>query len=210
MLLVGLTGGIGSGKSGVAEVMRRYGAHILDADHLAREITSPGSPALTELVEAFGPDCLTETGELDRKRLAEITLSAPERRRLLEVILHPRINSLAQQRAGMIGEHSPGAIVIYEAALLLESGAERLVDRVVVVDLPEILQFKRASARGDRDPEQIRTMIARQWPRSKRLQYADDIIDNSGTWTKTEQQVVELMVQYRELAQTRPRPSSAP
>ncbi|KPV41414.1 hypothetical protein AN478_02225 [Thiohalorhabdus denitrificans] len=200
MLLVGLTGGIGSGKSSVSRAFGELGAHVLDADELAREVLAPGSGALDEVVAALGRDLLTAEGQLDRARLAERVFSDDEARSTLEAILHPRINALAHSRAQALGERFPGAVVLYDAALLLESGARDMVDRVAVVDVDPEVQVQRAVARGDRDAEQVRAIMAAQWPRERRLRYADDRIDNNGPWAETEGQVRELMERYRRLA----------
>ncbi|MFP4561253.1 MAG: dephospho-CoA kinase [Thiohalorhabdus sp.] len=200
MLLVGLTGGIGSGKSSVSRAFAELGAHVLDADRLAREMLLPGSEALEEVTSALGRDLLTGEGALDRARLADRVFADDEARSTLEAILHPRINALARSRAEALGEQFPEAVVLYDAALLLESGAQEMVDRVAVVDVDPEVQVQRAIARGDRDAEQVRAIMDAQWPRERRLRYADDRIDNNGPWAETERQVRELMERYRGLA----------
>ncbi|MFP4614420.1 MAG: dephospho-CoA kinase [Thiohalorhabdus sp.] len=200
MLLVGLTGGIGSGKSSVSRVFAELGAHVLDADRLAREMLLPGSEALEEVTSALGRDLLTGEGALDRARLADRVFADDEARSTLEAILHPRINALARSRAEALGEQFPEAVVLYDAALLLESGAQEMVDRVAVVDVDPEVQVQRAVARGDREAEQVRAIMDAQWPRERRLRYADDRIDNNGPWAETERQVRELMERYRGLA----------
>ncbi|HKJ87606.1 MAG TPA: dephospho-CoA kinase [Gammaproteobacteria bacterium] len=200
MLLVGLTGGIGSGKTAVSRAFRERGAWVIDADQLAREVLAPGSEALDEVAETLGPDVLTPAGELDRDRLAERVFADDRARAALDGILHHRINELARRRAAAIGSRCPDAVVIYEAAVLLESGARELVDRVVVVDVDEATQLRRAVARGDRDADQVRAIMRAQWPRQRRLACADDCIDNCGPWQETERQVEELMERFRRLA----------
>jgi dephospho-CoA kinase len=200
MLHVGLTGGIGAGKSAVSASLRSHGAHILDADQLARELLAPGSEVLEEVVAAFGDDLLDPDGRLVRQRLAERVFADPAARARLDGILHPRINALERERAAAIAARLPEAVIVYEAPLLLESGAGREVDRILVVDLPEALQRERAIARGDRDPDQVRAIMAAQCSREERLSRAHDVIDNSGSWAATEQQIGALMERYRELA----------
>ncbi|MFA9459349.1 dephospho-CoA kinase [Thiohalorhabdus methylotrophus] len=200
MLLVGLTGGIGSGKSSISRAFAGRGAHILDADQLAREVLAPGSEVLDEVAAELGGDILTESGDLDRARLAERIFDDSDARATLDGILHPRINELARRRAAAIGDRFPKAVVLYDAALLLESGAENLVDRVLVVDADPETQVRRAVARGDRDAGQVRAIMAAQWSRERRLRHADDRIDNDGDWAETLRQVEELMERYRRLA----------
>ncbi|MEF8794292.1 dephospho-CoA kinase [Thiohalorhabdus sp.] len=200
MLHVGLTGGIGAGKSSVSEGFRERGAHILDADQLARELTVPGSEALAEIIEAFGRNVLDDEGGLCRGRLAERVFADAGERQRLDAILHPRINALEKDRTAVIGAHNPHALVIYEAPLLLESGADRQVERILVVDLPEELQVERAIARGNRSADQVRAIMASQCSRRERLRRAHDVIDNSGPWQATARQIDALMAHYRTLA----------
>ncbi|HKL78245.1 MAG TPA: dephospho-CoA kinase [Gammaproteobacteria bacterium] len=204
MLHVGLTGGIGAGKSSVSAAMRDLGAHILDADQLARELLVPGSEALEAVAEAFGPGLLTASGELDRQELARRVFADEAARARLDAILHPRINALEARRAAALAERFPSAVVVYDAALLLESGAEAGMDRVVVVDVAPAVQWQRTLARGERSAEQIQAIMDAQWPRARRLQKADDIIDNNGPWSATGAQVAQLMERYRALARTGP------
>jgi dephospho-CoA kinase len=200
MLHVGLTGGIGAGKSAVSQGFRERGAHVIDADQLARELLAPGSELLERVVAAFGRDLLDDDGRLVRSRLAERIFADDDARRQLEALLHPRINALEAERAAAIGARLPQAVVLYEAPLLLESGAAGNVDRVLVVDLPEALQLERATARRDRSDDQVRAIMAAQCRRQERLQRADDVIDNSGPWPATAQQIEALMERYRALA----------
>jgi dephospho-CoA kinase len=200
MLHVGLTGGIGAGKSSVSTAMRERGAHLLDADQLARELLVPGSEALAAVAAAFGRGILTGTGELDRAALARRIFADDDARATLDGILHPRINALERRRAAAIGDRIPGAVVVYDAALLLESGGQEGVDRVLVVDVSPEVQWERATARGERSPDQVRAIMAAQWPRERRLRHADDVIDNNGPWAETVAQVERLMERYRALA----------
>lgn len=200
MLHVGLTGGIGSGKSTVARALVDRGAHLLDADQLARELLAPDSAVLDEVAAAFGRDILDAQGRLDRRALADRVFTDPERREVLDRILHPRINALERERTAAIGARFPKAVVVYEAPLLVESGAHRAVDRVAVVDVTPERQWQRAIERGDRPEEQIRAIMEAQCSREKRLRFADDVIDNDGPWQETERQLDVLMEEYRDLA----------
>ncbi|MFB6260606.1 MAG: dephospho-CoA kinase [Thiohalorhabdaceae bacterium] len=206
MLHVGLTGGIGAGKSSVSEGFRERGAHILDADQLARDLMAPGSETLEEVADTFGRDILDDQGQLRRDRLAARAFGDDEARERLDAILHPRINALEARHAAAIGARFPGAVVIYEAPLLLESGADRNVHRILVVDLPEELQLERATARGERSPDQVRAIMAAQFNRQERLSRAHDVIDNSGPWEATERQIATLMPHYRTLATQKDNP----
>ncbi len=202
MLVVGLTGGIGAGKSAVARALRQRCAHLIDADQLARELLAPEGDALQEVVDAFGNGILDAQGRIDRARLAAEVFADEAARATLEAILHPRINALARRRAAAIGSRLPEAVVVYEAPLLLESGAADQVDRVLVVDVTPDVQWERAMSRGERPADQIRAIMAAQWARSDRLRHADDVIDNNGPWEDTEAQVEALMERYRALART--------
>ena len=204
MLVVGLTGGIGAGKSAVGQALRDRGAHLIDADKLSRELLAPDGPALQEVVSAFGPEVLDPMGRLDRSRLAELVFADEASRTALEEILHPRINALARERAAAIGARIPDAVVVYEAPLLLESGARDQVDRILVVDAAPEVQLQRAVARGDRSADQIRAIMDAQWPRETRLRQADDVVDNNGPWAETETQLDALMEKYRALARQGP------
>lgn len=197
MLHVGLTGGLASGKSAVAALLAELGAWVLDADELAREVTAPGNEGLAAVLAEFGAAYRTAAGELDRSALARHVFSDPGALHRLEALLHPRIQALEQQRAREIADRDPGAVVIYEAALLLESGGDRHVDRVAVVDVSPQVQWQRALARGDRSQGQIRAALGRQLDRSDRLARADDIIDNNGPWQATRDQVETLFTRYQ-------------
>lgn len=195
MHVFGLTGGIGSGKSTVAERLRTRGVPIVDADELARSVVRAGSPALTEIVQHFGPGVLQADGELDRAVLAARVFSAPEQRALLEAITHPRIRAAAQQRFAELaaaGEPLAG----YDVPLLYERGLERELGLVIVVDAPEALRVTRAAARDQVDSERVRARIAAQLPLSEKVARADLVIDNSGslteTWERTDGALAEL------------------
>lgn len=203
MLHVGLTGGVGAGKSAVAALFAELGAHVLDADQLSREVTAPGSEGLAAVVAAFGNGVLHAQGGLDRAALGSAVFGDNQALARLEAILHPRIRDLEQQRVRTIADESPEAVVVYEAALLLESGGDAGVDRMAVVDAPPELQWQRARARGDRGSDQIRTMLERQLSRPRRLARADDIIDNGGPWAATRARVRGLYDYYQAWARQR-------
>ncbi|MCW8125636.1 dephospho-CoA kinase [Microbulbifer halophilus] len=196
MFIVGLTGGIGSGKSAAAECFRKLGVNVVDADWAARVVVEPGQPALEKIAEHFGADVLRDTGALDRARLRGLIFDNPAERGWLEGLLHP----LIREEIVRALRANESTYAILESPLLIESGQTELVDRVCVVDLPETLQLERASARDGNDPEQIRKIMAAQLSRQGRLEKADDVLDNSGSLAGLQEQVEALHRKYREMA----------
>ncbi|WP_345780044.1 dephospho-CoA kinase [Microbulbifer litoralis] len=193
---MGLTGGIGSGKSAAAACFRDLGINVVDADWAARVVVEPGQPALAGIAEHFGADVLRDTGALDRARLRALIFDNPAERAWLEGLLHP----LIREEIVRALDASESAYAILESPLLIESGQTALVDRVCVMDLPEALQLQRASARDGNDPEQIRKIMAAQLSREARLEKADDVLDNSGELTDLKSQVETLHQHYLQLA----------
>lgn len=196
MLRIALTGGIGSGKSTVAERFAARGVPIVDADALAHELTRPAQPAVAEIAAAFGDTVLKPHGELDRGILRSLVFADPEARKRLEGILHPRIRAAMLDRLAEI--QAPYAILVIP--LLFETGQQDLAERVLVVDLPERLQIQRVQARSGLDPETIRAIIASQVARADRLAGGDDIIDNSADAAALEPQIEDLHKRYLALA----------
>jgi len=172
--VVGLTGGIGSGKSAAAETFRTMGIEVIDADALAREVVEPGQPALDAIAAHFGSDILTAEGHLNRAALRKIVFTNPKQKSWLENLLHPLIAELLQQRLN--ATTSPYAIL--ESPLLLETEQHELVDRVLIIDVDEKTQIARAVARDGSDEELIRSIIASQINRADRIQHADDLVSN--------------------------------
>ena len=198
MLTVALTGGIGSGKSTVADGFARLGVPILDADVLARELTGPGEPALEEIRAAFGPGVIQPDGRLDRAALRRIVFADQAARRRLEAILHPRIRA---RMLAWLGEvRAPYAILVIP--LLFEAGQTDLVDRILVVDLPEDEQVRRVQTRSGLVEAEIRRILATQATRAERLAGADDRIDNSAGFAALEAQVERLHRRYLGLARS--------
>lgn len=197
MLTVGLTGGIGSGKTAVSDAFARRGVPVIDTDLIARELVGPGEPALAAIVRRFGADCLTPDGELDRRRLRRIVFDDESARRDLEAILHPLIRAAVRERIARLA--APYALVVIP--LLAENPAFReLLDRVLVVDVPEAVQLARVMARDAMDEAQTRRMLAAQADRTRRLAIADDTIDNSGSPADLEHRVATLHRRYLALA----------
>ena len=177
-LRVGLTAGIGAGKSEVSPLLADLGAVIIDYDLLAREAVEPGQPALAAIVERFGPDVLLPDGTLDRPKLGELVFDDAEARRDLEAITHPAIGALA-----LAAEQAapPGAVVVHDHPLLVELGMDAACDVVVVVDVPVELQIDRLVEFRGMTESAARARIAAQTSRAERLAAADIVIDNSGS-----------------------------
>jgi dephospho-CoA kinase len=188
-LLVGLTGGIATGKSTVSEMLRQLGCQIIDADLLARDVVEPGRPALAEIVAEFGPEVVTAGGALDRKKLGAIVFTNPERRRRLEAITHPAIRALFMARLDALAEKGFAGIVIFDAAVMIESGNYKNMDRLVVVVTDEATQMARLRGRDGTDDAEGRRKIASQMPLAEKAKLADYVIDNSGSREATAEQV---------------------
>jgi dephospho-CoA kinase len=176
--VVGLTGGIASGKSTVARAFAAEGIPVIDADQLAREVVAPGSEGLSELVDAFGADILAPDGSLDRKVLGARVFQSDELRRQLNAITHPRIGRLSAERIAAIDATAPYAV--YEAALLVENGLHKNMRALVVVALDEARQLERILLRDQLSEGEARARIAAQAPLAHKLAVADYVIENSG------------------------------
>jgi len=200
--VVGLTGGIGSGKTEVAGAFAALGIEIVDTDALAHRLSAPGEPGLAAIRAAFGDHVLTATGELDRARLRRRVFTDAAARAKLEAALHPLIRAEAQ-REMLSWRGAYGVIVI---PLLLErEGSRSMVDRILVVDCPEDEQVRRVVARSGLAPGEVHAIMATQISRDLRLAAADDVLDNSGPIASVEPQVRALDQRYRELAAARAR-----
>ncbi len=173
---IGLTGGIGSGKSAAADIFAELGVPVVDADLVAREVVEPGEPALQRIAEHFGADVIQSDGYLDRRQLRELIFADAAERKWLEQLLHPLINERIQYRLDSF-DHP---YVILVSPLLIESGQSRLVDYLIVVDVDEETQIQRTAARDKVAAEQVKSILASQCSRADRVQKADYLIDNSG------------------------------
>lgn len=201
MLEIGLTGGIGSGKTRVADMFAARGAALIDSDLLAHEITAPGGAAIGPLVAAFGPGCLRPDGAMDRDAMRALVFSDPTAKAKLEGITHPLIRSLTESRAAAVRAGGQHPYLIYVVPLLVESGTWRArVDRVLVVDCQEETQIARVMARNGFTRAQVLAIMARQATRAARLAVADDVIDNDGPPEALAPQVERLDAQYRQHA----------
>ena len=178
-LLVGLTGGLATGKSTVSDMLRELGCVVLDADMLAREVVEPGQPALAAIVEEFGPEVLRPDGTLDRKRLGAIVFADPPRRQRVEAITHPAIRDRFLTRLAELEAQGFAGIVVWDAPVMIESGGYKNMDRLVVVVTDAATQRARALAR-DGDAGDAERKIANQMPLADKARLADYVIDNSG------------------------------
>jgi dephospho-CoA kinase len=198
-LRIGLTGGIASGKSTVAQRFLELGVPVIDADAASREVVALGTPGLKQVSARFGPGVITENGELDRRALRDLIFADPGARRDLEDILHPLIRADMEQSAAA----AQGPYLVMAIPLLVEGGSRDRVDRVLVVDVDEAVQLQRVMARDGCSLDQARAILGAQAPRSARLAAADDVVANTGTVTDLRQAVDRLHERYLRLADAR-------
>lgn len=196
---VGLTGGIASGKSTVADIFAGLDIAVIDTDVIAREVVQPGMPAHDDIRATFGASVFADSGELDRQAMRSIVFSDPHKRRKLENILHPRIRDAAMCQA--TAAESPYVVIV--VPLLFESPMKQAMDRILVVDCSEETQLSRLLARDAEDESQARRMIKAQASREQRLSIADDVIANDGDLERTRESVLALHDKYLRLAATR-------
>jgi dephospho-CoA kinase len=190
VLLVGLTGGIGSGKSTVARLLERRGAVVIDADHLARQAVARGTSGFDLVVDTFGPGVLKPDGDLDRERLAAIIFADPERRAALEAIVHPEVARLFGERVDELRES--GRVIVYVTPLLVELGLAPAFDVVVVVTASPHLRVSRVASDRDLSPEDVRARMAAQATDEQRMEVADVLVDNDGSLAELQPQVDRL------------------
>lgn len=202
-MIIGVTGGIASGKSTVARAFARLGIPWVDADDVAREVVEPGEPALAEIAARFGKPVLNDDGSLNRRALREIVFADPAERRWLESVTHPRIRERLVERLEQL-QAGGAPYVLLVSPLLFESGQAAMVDRCLVIDVPEAVQIARTAARDDVDEAQARAIVAAQLPRAERLARADDVIDNGGDVAALDAQVQRLDQRYRRLSSAAP------
>lgn len=198
MFIVGLTGGIGSGKSTVARDFTALGVPCIDADQTARDVVEPGEPALAAIVQHFGRDILQPDGTLDRRRLREKVFAEPAARAWLNQLLHPLIRERMLQQC----QQAQGPYCLLMVPLLFENQLQSLVQRTLVIDVDEATQIRRTMQRDNTTEEQVRAIIAVQCPRPQRLALADDVLNNSDNVTPEQrrQAVAALHQHYLQLA----------
>ncbi len=197
---VGLTGGIASGKTTIADMFAALGVSIIDSDELAREVVEPGEPALESIIEHFGQSVLDANGRLDRRALRRQVFSDPQKRHLLEQIIHPAVWKKLQEGSMIMG----GPYQILVIPLLVESQGQGHVDRVLVVDCEEEVQINRLMSRDGESRINAENMLAAQSPRQDRLDSADDIIDGGESLEALQQRVSQLDQFYQDLAASLP------
>jgi len=203
MLIVGLTGGIASGKSLVTRVFRDLGAHIIDADKIVHSLLSTGQGVCREVIAHFGKDVSLPDGSVDRRKLGEIVFNHPEERAWLNQCIHPRVFEAYQIQVRHLEERQPGAIVVLDAALLIETGYHRHMDKLIVVHADQKDQVKRLMERDRFTLEQALARISSQMPLAEKRKYADYVIENTGTREETEHQARELFEKLKEEANRR-------
>lgn len=196
MFILGLTGGIGSGKTAASDYFERQSIRVVDADVVAREVVEPNQPAWQAIVEHFGHDVLLENGQLNRAWLRSKVFANEDERKWLESQTHPLIRDAIIQQL----QQATSAYAILASPLLFESKQSAFTQRTLVIDVPEDIQLIRACTRDGNNEEQIRRIMAAQLPRQERLKLADDVVDNSQSLDKLHQQLAPLHQQYLALA----------
>lgn len=197
MFVVGVTGGIGSGKTAVTDYFKQLGIDVVDADIASRTVVEPGTPALAAISQHFGDTILSADHSLDRAKLRQRIFSSPQDKQWLEQLLHPLIRDTISQQLAI----AKSPYVVFVSPLLVESQQQSICDRLLVVDVPENTQLERTMQRDNNDEQQVRRIIASQASRQHRLEAADDIIDNSGDLAALHQKIKQLHTQYLQLAE---------
>ncbi|MFD4726617.1 dephospho-CoA kinase [Streptomyces seoulensis] len=200
MLKVGLTGGIGAGKSEVSRLLVEHGAVLIDADRIAREVVAPGTPGLAAVVEAFGPEILAEDGSLDRPRLGAVVFADPEKLAVLNAIVHPLVGERSRELESAV---SADAVVLHDVPLLTENGLAPLYDLVVVVDVSPATQLERLVRLRGTTEEDARARMAAQASREQRREIADIVIDNDVPLDALEKRVAEVWAELTRRAAAR-------
>ncbi|WP_239495327.1 dephospho-CoA kinase [Salinicola halophilus] len=203
--IIGVTGGIGSGKSAVARTFGELGIGWVDADDVARQVVRPGEPALAAIVSRYGRGILLDDDTLDRRALRQRIFDDPAERAWLEGETHPRIRQRLREHLARLRREGPYCLLV--SPLLLESGQREMIDRLLVVDVPTDMQIERTLARDGVERRQVEAIIAAQAPRDERLAAADDVIDNSAPLAQLREAVVALDARYRQLHR-QPTPTS--
>jgi dephospho-CoA kinase len=193
-MILGLTGGIATGKSTVSAMLRERGIPVIDADLIAREVVEPGKPAYEAIVAHFGKGILLPDGQLNRKKLGEIVFSDETERQKLNAIVHPEVRRVMREQAEQ-AERDGAKIVFLDIPLLFESKLQHMVDKIVVVYAPASMQLSRMMERDELDEEQARKRLRAQMPIEQKKRLADFLIDNTGTREETERQVEQLLAQ---------------
>jgi dephospho-CoA kinase len=200
MLIVGLTGGVASGKTMVSQILREEGAYLINADQIARNLVRPHTSTWNELRRVFGDGIFDEDGSIHRKKLAAKVFSDSEQRNLLNQILHPRIKEEMDREVTEIGQKDPEAIVVIDAALLVELGDYREMDRLIVVASTETQQIERLRNRDGVEEEEAQQIFSSQMPLEEKLKVADFIIRNEGSLEETKRRAKEIFQELKRIA----------
>ncbi len=203
MIWVGLTGGIASGKSTVSRLFREAGAFVVDADEIAHEVIRKGAPAYAPVVEAFGAGILDETGEIDRKRLGEIVFQDARRRERLNQLIHPHVFARAEAKKRAMTAAHPGAVILFDVPLLIETGAHLKMDRVILAYVDRATQIDRVMKRDGLAREEAERRIDAQAPLDEKRRLADEIIDTRAPLPAIEAAVRALYRRLREEAESK-------
>jgi dephospho-CoA kinase len=200
MLIIGLTGGVASGKSVISKVLEEEGAYLIDTDQIARELVEPETPTWKELVKVFGKEILREDGSIHRKKLASKVFSDPEQKSLLNQIIHPRIKEEIGRHLERIGRKDPEAIVVIDAPLLIEIGDHRGMDKVIVVTSTKKQQIERLREREGINQGVAKRIIASQMPTQEKVKVADYVIQNEGSLEEAEKKAKEVFQELKRIA----------
>jgi len=201
MLKVGLTGGYASGKSFVAAELRRLGCHVIHADLLGHAVLQPGAAAYRPAVEAFGPGILTPGGDIDRKKLAAVVFTRPELLEKLNSFVHPAVIALEEEMLSGFAAEDPRGITVIEAAILIETGRDRMFDRLILTACDEETQIARGIKRDHLTREQVLERLARQLPLEEKKRHAHYVVDTSGEKQDTIRQVEAIFGDLKRLAE---------
>ncbi len=195
-IAIGITGGIGTGKSTVSRYIADHGFRVIDADALSRQVVAPGSPALAELADAFGSDILTTDGLLDRGRLAELVFADPDKRRRMESIITARIIQTVKEEIEAFRDHGEGRAIFLDAPTLFETGADALVDAVWLVTADLETRIRRCMERDHSTRSQVESRMKSQMPEEEKIRLASAVIDNSGDRDALCEQIECLLEEY--------------
>lgn len=199
-LLVGLTGGMGSGKTTIGQIFRDLGAHVIDADKISRALVEPGKPAWQEIVDLLGKCVLIDDQTLDRGKIADIIFNDAKKKEGLEAILHPRVMAEEQRLFKDIRNGDPSALVIIDAALLIESGNHRKVQKVIVIACDEETRIQRIMAKSTFTREDVERRLRQQMPLEDKIKYADYVLHNDSGFPELKEKVEALFHQLKEMA----------
>jgi dephospho-CoA kinase len=200
MLIVGLTGGVASGKTMLSQALKEEGAYIIDADQIAKELVQPQQPAWNEIIREFGEDILQEDGSIHRKKLAAQVFADSKKRKRLNQILHPRIKEEMDRRTQAIGQKDPEAIVVIDAPLIVELGDHREMDKLIVVISTQTQQVERLKERDGINPEEALKILSSQMPVEEKVKWADFVIRNEGSLEETKKRVKEVFQELKKVA----------